>query len=279
MGGCWQASILSRGIEGLGANPSRRRIKPLERQTRDTVLPVKRLGPLASRLLSIVADVRQTASSNLLIILVSFGASVLAARLLGPEQRGALAAAVVYVTLASAIADAGLNQAVPYLRGKAQAGRCGSARHHVRAGVASRRRSGRSRLRVTGLLSRRFAWSAVLPSERSIQSVDHSSRGVHVRRRHADAVQHRSCLAVGVVARGADGCGFAGAAGRDGGLDRGRSAERGAHRGRGAHARPLRAVPRVDDCRRGLRQGCCAMPCKAIWATFAGCSTHDSTSW
>ena len=75
---------------------------------------MKRLGPLASRLLSIVADVRQTASSNLLIILVSFGASVLAARLLGPEQRGALAAAVVYVTLASAIADAGLNQAVPY---------------------------------------------------------------------------------------------------------------------------------------------------------------------
>ena len=77
-------------------------------------MPVKRLGLLASRLLSIVAEVRQTASSNLLIILISFGASVLAARLLGPEQRGALAAAVVYVTLASAIADAGLNQAVPY---------------------------------------------------------------------------------------------------------------------------------------------------------------------
>ena len=88
MGGYWQASILSRRIDGLGASPPGRRIKPLERQTRDAVLPVKRLGPLPSRLLSLVAEVRQTASSNLLIILISFGASVLAARLLGPSSAG-----------------------------------------------------------------------------------------------------------------------------------------------------------------------------------------------
>lgn len=77
-------------------------------------LPVLRSRALIIRLISIVVEVRATASSNIIIILVSFGSSVLAARLLGPEHRGALAAAVVYVYLATAVADGGLNQAVPY---------------------------------------------------------------------------------------------------------------------------------------------------------------------
>ncbi len=69
---------------------------------------------LLSKSASILIEVASTASANVIIILVSFGASVLAARLLGPAHRGTLAAAVVYVALASALADAGLNQAVPY---------------------------------------------------------------------------------------------------------------------------------------------------------------------
>jgi len=72
------------------------------------------LRPILQRAVSVLTDVGETAGSNVAIILASFGASVLAARLLGPEHRGTLAAAVVYVALATAIADAGLNQAVPF---------------------------------------------------------------------------------------------------------------------------------------------------------------------
>ena len=77
-------------------------------------LPALRVRSIVVQLISLVVEVRATASSSIIIILVSFGSSVLAARLLGPEHRGALAAAVVYVYLAAAVADGGLNQAVPY---------------------------------------------------------------------------------------------------------------------------------------------------------------------
>ena len=84
---------------------------------------VRYVTDLAAWFLSILADVKQTAFANVLTIAVSFATSVLAARMLGPAQRGELAAAVVYVALASSVADGGMNQAVPYFaaRQKSQA--------------------------------------------------------------------------------------------------------------------------------------------------------------
>jgi O-antigen/teichoic acid export membrane protein len=51
---------------------------------------------------------------NLVVQIVGLLTSVLAARLFGPAERGELAAAVAWALIASAVADLGLSQAVPF---------------------------------------------------------------------------------------------------------------------------------------------------------------------
>ena len=60
----------------------------------------------------------QALGANAAVIVVTFATSVLAARLLGPEKRGEVAAAIVFASVAQAIADVGVTQAVPYFAAK-----------------------------------------------------------------------------------------------------------------------------------------------------------------
>ena len=56
--------------------------------------------------------------ANAAVIVVALATSLLAARLLGPAKRGEMAAAIVFASVAQALADAGVTQAVPYFAAK-----------------------------------------------------------------------------------------------------------------------------------------------------------------